>query len=94
MAATGVSTDDFDLESDVTLAWYDSTTTEHYGFCSSCGASLFWRSDGRPGHLAITAGTLDPPTGLTTGVALFLDEHGDYHTPEPVDESHPLDRPT
>ena len=77
-----------------TLTWYRTDVDTQYGFCSDCGSSLFWRNADDPQHLSIMAGTLDPPTGLKTDVALFVAEHGDYHTPEPVDEALPGDRPS
>lgn len=75
-----------------TLTWYQSSPGVQYGFCSQCGSSLFWRSVDKPDSLSIMAGSLDHPTGLGTDVALFMAEHGDYHTPEPVDEVFPGDR--
>lgn len=75
-----------------TLKWYEWTEGVQYGFCDECGSSLFWRSVDKPWHLSITAGSVDPPTGLRTDAALFTAEHGDYHTPQPVDESFPGDR--
>lgn len=79
MAATAAPSDKVSFESDATLRWYDSTPTVQYGFCGNCGSSLFWRAADKPGHLSITAGSLDHPTGLRTDVALFVDEAGDYH---------------
>src|SRR5215218_10688561 len=48
---------------DVQLTWYRVPGAE-YGFCRSCGSSLFWRADTSPTRLSICAGTLHPPTGL------------------------------
>lgn len=93
MAATATGIADIVFESTETLKWYEWADGVQYGFCGDCGSSLFWRSTDKPGHLSITAGTVDPPTGLGTDVALFMDEHGDYHTPEPVAEAFPGDRP-
>jgi hypothetical protein len=80
------------LDRDDTLQWYRSAPEVEYGFCKQCGSSLFWRSFDKPDHLSITAGCLDQPTGLTTTVALFAAQHGDYHHHEPVDTSFPGDR--
>ncbi len=63
------------------LRWWTPAEepTVAYGFCSACGSSLFWRSHLKADHLAVAAGTLDPPTGLSTEAAIFTDDAGDYH---------------
>jgi len=83
MAASGAATADVVFTSDETLAWYERTEGVEYGFCTRCGSSLFWRAADKPGHLSITAGSLDHPTGLVTDGVLFASEVGDYHTLEP-----------
>jgi len=79
MAATAAPATSVTFEAEETLRWYDSTPTVQYGFCSTCGATLFWRASDKSDHLSITAGSLDTPTGLTTNLALFGDEASDYH---------------
>lgn len=59
------------------LRWYVADGRER-GFCAECGASLFWRRQGSD-HISITAGTLDPPTGLQTDCHIFTDSRGDYY---------------
>lgn len=66
-----------------TLQWWARTPEVEYGFCCECGSTLFWRATDKPGHLSITAGTLDQPTGLVTELALFTSEAGDYHRLDP-----------
>jgi hypothetical protein len=83
MAATASSPDRVRFINDATLTWYSPDPSVAYGFCSTCGSSLFWRDTARPDHLSICAGTLDQPTGLMTSSAWWMAEHGDYHTPEP-----------
>lgn len=61
-----------------TLAWYESSERARRGFCSGCGASLFWEPVGE-GRLAIAAGCLDAPTGLKTVRHVFVDDAGDYY---------------
>ena len=91
MAATAAPASSVVFESDATLRWYDSTDTVQYGFCSHCGATLFWRASDKPDHLSITAGSLDTPTGLTTNLALFGAEASDYHRLDPSVETVPYD---
>ncbi len=61
------------------LSWYRSSARARRGFCSECGASLFWEPvEGT--DIAISAGTLDPPTGLRTIRHIFVADAGDYYT--------------
>ena len=78
MAATAVRPEQLTFVSDSTLRWYDPVPTVHYGFCSTCGSTLFWRTDSAPEKLSIAAGTLDQPTGLHTTKAWWVAEAGDY----------------
>lgn len=77
-AATSCKRAALTLESDETLAWYQSSAGARRGFCSRCGASLFWeRNDS--GKIAILAGTLDQPTGLKMIDHIYVDDKGDYY---------------
>lgn len=64
------------------LKWYrslkDETPDVYRGFCQDCGSSLFWDAKGEP-HMYISAGTLDPPTGLKTIGHIWLSQAGDYY---------------
>lgn len=84
MAATAAPVGNLHFESDRTLTWYDSTQTVQYGFCRVCGSTLFWRASDKPAHVSIAAGTLDPPTGLRTTLAIFSDAASDYHRLDPT----------
>jgi len=79
MAATSADVADVSISGE-TLRWYDATDDVQYGFCGDCGSTLFWRAKDRPDRISLTAGTLDPPTGLRTTSALFVDDASDYHT--------------
>lgn len=79
MAATGCADEHLQLEADATLRWYEPAAGVFYGFCDTCGSTLFWRSDGNPGWTSIAAGPLDQPTGLQTQVAWWTAEAADYH---------------
>ncbi len=59
------------------LRWYEADGRRR-GFCSVCGASVFWE---RPGEatISIAAGTLDGPTGLRPGRHIFTADAGDYY---------------
>lgn len=48
-----------------------------YSFCGTCGSQLFWR---RPSfaHVSISAGAIEPPTGVKTTRHIFVAHAGDY----------------
>jgi hypothetical protein len=48
-----------------------------YSFCGTCGSRLFWR---RPSlsYVAVSAASLDQPTGLHTLGHIFVGSAGDY----------------
>jgi hypothetical protein len=68
---------DLALLRDDGLRWYEGDDRAR-GFCSRCGASLFWRAAGRP-TVSIAAGTLDQPTGLKTIAHIYTRDHADYY---------------
>ena len=82
-AATAAGLGQITYTSNGTLRWYSPEPSVAYGFCATCGSSLFWRTTASPNELSICAGTLHLPTGLTTTGAWWISEHADYHTPEP-----------
>ena len=100
-AATGCRRDQLRLIADDTLEWYhpDEWPDVAYGFCQRCGSSLFWKVVGDPpkgaqeqlDRIAIWAGTLDPPTGLSTELEIYAEDASDYHTLTPDFETRPRD---
>lgn len=48
------------------LRWYRSSPEAERGFCSRCGAQLFWRRL-RSDAISVSAGSLDDLSGLTWG---------------------------
>ena len=64
------------------LKWYRSTQDEtpdiYRGFCGVCGASLFWDPRGQD-FVYLSAGTLDPPTGVKAVGHVWLSQAGDYY---------------
>lgn len=92
MAATATDVDDISISGD-TLVWYQAAAGTEYGFCGRCGSTLFWRTERRPGSISIAAGTLTPPTGLKTAVAIYTDFGSDYHDYDESIPSYGEDRP-
>jgi len=78
MSATAAKDSDLRIVEDRGLKWYRSSDTARRGFCSECGTVLFWKGDGRD-YTAITAGSLDGPSGLTLEGHIFCESAGDYY---------------
>ncbi len=79
-AYTSVATQHLVFISQQSLQWYHDRSPDTYrGFCSECGASLFW--DARDGNnkMAVSAGTLDAGHGLKTIAHIYVGEAGDYY---------------
>lgn len=80
MAATSASVGDIEVDDeDALLTWFFPVPEAGYGFCSRCGSSLFWQSSADEARWSICAGTLDPPTGMTTVQAWWVSHASDYH---------------
>lgn len=92
MAATSTEVENLAIEGEEHLRWYATDDVE-YAFCSNCGSTLFWRTSRRPGYVSIAAGTLTPPTGLTTMAAIYTDFASDYHDFDQSIPSYPENRP-
>ncbi len=83
---TSVRLDDIAIHGEQDLAWYTSSDIARRGFCRVCGSRLFWECFGR-GDLAVAAGTLDIPTGLSTIAHIFVDDRSDYYEiPEDIEQ--------
>lgn len=79
VSAIRVLVEDWTLESDDTLTWYQSSPTARRGFCTTCGSSLFWADDNTPERVSIMSGTIDGATGITTEKHIFVANKGDYY---------------
>lgn len=87
MAAAAANTIDIDIQDPGSLLhWYHPVPEAGYGFCGRCGSSLFWQSQTSRHQMSICAGTLEPPTHLTTVEAWWTDEASDYHSRPPLTE--------
>jgi hypothetical protein len=78
-AMTSAPSADIELTASDRLTWYQSSDTAKRGFCSGCGANLFWQQAGRD-DISITAGTLDTPTNLAIEEHIFVADKSDYYT--------------
>jgi len=81
MAATSARLEAISVhDADLLLRWFFPVPEAGYAFCSRCGSSLFWRSAADPSRWSICAGTVAPPTGLTTCQAWWTSQASDYHS--------------
>lgn len=90
MAATATGVDDLTIRGE-SLRWYDATDEVQYGFCGTCGSTMFWRAADKVDVVSIAAGTLDPPTGISTVTALFTADASDYHQLDETLAQYPKD---
>jgi hypothetical protein len=88
-AYTSVRFDDLIFLEDKGLKWFHSQTDEtpnvHRGFCKDCGASLFWHPRDQE-NIAVAAGALDTPTGLSTIGHVWTSQKSDYYE---IKDDHP-----
>ena len=78
MSATAAKDADLKIIENGSLKWFRSSQSASRGFCGECGSVLFWKGDGRDSP-AITAGSLDGPTGLSLEGHIFCETAGDYY---------------
>ena len=82
MAASAAPTSELTIEGD-SLTWYspDDDPNVAYGFCPTCGSTLFFRAgvvDGTNESTSICTGSIDGPSGLHTTEIWFADNAADH----------------
>ncbi|MGV6811499.1 MAG: GFA family protein [Brevirhabdus sp.] len=70
---------DLNLTSDTTLNWFSASPTARRGFCSTCGAFLFWKAHDEE-TISFALGSIDGPTGIQLEKHIFTADKGDYYT--------------
>lgn len=60
------------------IGWYHSSAKVRRGFCSVCGASLFWDPVQRD-FIGIAMGAFDDPTNTRMHINVYVGEKGDYY---------------
>ncbi|NQV45416.1 MAG: GFA family protein [Rhodospirillales bacterium] len=71
--------DDLVFTSQSTLKWYRSSDQAKRGFCQDCGASIFWQPT-KGDMISISAGMIDPPTGLNVIGHIYVEHMADFST--------------
>ncbi len=69
---------DGDLTVQGDVRWYQSSADAKRGFCPTCGAFLFWKSDA-DADTGVSLGAVDGPTGLRLKRHIFTADKGDYY---------------
>jgi hypothetical protein len=62
------------LDADETLVWYPSSAHGERGFCSRCGASLFWRAPGQGNDASASLGALQQDHGLEIAHHIWVED--------------------
>jgi len=77
-ASTDVPRKALKVEGEFNVAWYRSSENVQRGFCSTCGASLFWD----PIHkdfIGVAMGAFDAPTNTKLAIHIYVADKGDYY---------------
>ena len=63
------------------VSWFQSSKKVRRGFCTSCGASLFFDPMDKQKHdwIGISMGVFDTPTDTKLALHIFVAEKGDYY---------------
>jgi hypothetical protein len=81
-AYTSARREDLSITESRTLKWYhtdkDVTPDVQRGFCAECGSSVLWDPQGYE-YVYISAGSVDPPTGIKGAGHIWLSEASDYY---------------
>ena len=82
MAGTDVKRTAVTVEGAEHVTWYQSSAKVRRGFCSTCGASLFFDPLDREKHdwTSVCMGAFDGPTQTALHIHIFVAEKGDYYT--------------
>lgn len=78
VAATACHEDHLKVTDQGTLKWYVSSDIARRAFCDRCGSSLFWKPTDDD-YIAVFAGTLDVPSGLSSQEHIYVDDKSDYY---------------
>ncbi len=75
----GFESSHFQLEGgENALTWFGSSTGASRGFCSTCGSSMFFKSERWAGELHVALGCLDEPIDRQPQAHAFHDSHVDW----------------
>lgn len=67
------------------LRWYASSPPARRGFCASCGAMMFFRSERWPGELHVALPHFDDPVDRAPQMHVFWSDHAGWASIDPAD---------
>ena len=81
LASTEVPRTALKINGSESVSWFQSSEKVRRGFCSSCGASLFFDPLDKEKHnwIGISMGVFDTPTNTEMALHIFVAEKGDYY---------------
>lgn len=76
--STDVPRDSFTLTGADNVTWFHTSEKVRRGFCSTCGATLFWDPIFKD-FIGIAMGAFDQPTNTKIAIHIFVADKGDYY---------------
>ena len=77
-SSTNVPRDALEVEGAEHVTWFSTSERVRRGFCSTCGAQLFW--DPLPKDtIAVAMGAFELPTKIRLTKHIFVADKGDYY---------------
>src|SRR6266850_2130925 len=77
-ASTNVPRSAIVITGERNVTWYQSSAKVRRGFCSTCGAALFWDPPARD-WIGVAMGAFDTPTSTHLEKHILVAEKGDYY---------------
>lgn len=77
-AVTHTHAGDVAIEGAGNITWFRASPAAERGFCSTCGAHLFWRSS-TDDEMGILAASLDDARGFRMAEHIFVADKGAYY---------------
>ena len=81
LVATDVPRSAVSIHGSENISWHQSSEKARRGFCSKCGASLFFDPIDKNKYdwIGVSMGAFDTPTGTRLALHIFVAEKGDYY---------------
>jgi hypothetical protein len=77
-ASTEVPRRALKIDGEFNVAWFRSSEKAQRGFCSTCGASMFWDPI-EEDRISVAMGAFEAPTGTQLARHIFVADKGDYY---------------
>ena len=77
-ASTEVPRSALKVAGEFNVAWFRSSEKVQRGFCSTCGATLFWDPIEKD-RISVSMGAFDAPTRTHLATHIFVADKGDYY---------------